>query len=47
MELKNCTNRTQVYKVAKAMGVTIPAELKKQLTVGGLKDYVARISEEK
>lgn len=40
--LATSTTRTQVYAIAKQAGVTIPAELKKQLNLGGLKDFVRK-----
>lgn len=40
--LTAATTRTQVYAVAKAAGVTITTENKKQLNLGGLKDFVRK-----
>lgn len=38
--LESATTRTQVYAVAKAAGIIISPELKRQLNLGGLRDYV-------
>lgn len=40
--ISSAKNRTALYAVAKSLGVAIPAELRRQLTLGGLRDYVRK-----
>lgn len=40
--ISSAKNRTALHAVAKDLGVVVPRELRRQLTLGGLRDYVRK-----